>query len=754
VNFHHPYHFVPVEPPSGNVSRSAFENGAPTHVTHGRYAPDTWSGRIVCRLETVSPMFIGSTRHEEDDKPVKVKVDNYTLAGQIAIPASSLRGTLSSIAEAASDSAMRVFDSKAHYSVRKPMEPEHVLSAIGVVLGDKASGFQLQPLCIPTLRADRDGFAALPKPFWSLFPEPNLKVYVGDSRSIRRDSFPFRTFDMAKPEWFALPLETRKWLPGYRLADDRFQYRKPVSTRGYVLGQTPLEGAADPVPIEEAKRLDEDRRRTWKPGVMRVLGCWGNREAEIPPGKKHEVFLPWPERPDWPVVEIPGSVVDEFHELCAARMEASLKAHERDPRKNPLLPFEPRDTRPGRESKSTPKAQRLILLKKGDLVYFGVDERGTINEISFSAIWRKTVRNGTDSAKASEFFPAELSPFSHTRGTVSPAELLFGFVEDVKGRPAPPPPAKPRQALALASRVRTSAALPSGPVRLLDEVTLKVLDAPKPPCPSLYFKPRGNPNGEFIPKMKLDARLHEAQGRKFYLHQPPQTEPWRSVSKKAGPDAKEVNKDQQCRINPIAAGQSFYFHLDFDNLSDAEIGLLLYSLSPSERFLHKIGMGKGIGLGSVRISPMALLRVDRARRYTPEGLAGPRYHQALLAPAALAHWDGPYAAEKLAASSAPASDLLPIRDAFRNGMNPNIRQAIELIGDPANVKAPVLPPLIQGQTDPELETFKWFVANETGLVDRAADREIPAQKQFLRPLVNRRDLPVFIQPAWMPRRRR
>jgi hypothetical protein len=268
--------------------------------------------------------------------------------------------------------------------VRKPLEPEHVLSAIGVVLGDANDGFQLQPLCIPTLKADRDGAAALPKPFRDLFPEPNLKVYVGNPASIRHNAFRYKTFDAEKPQWFALPLEQRKWLPGFRLADDQFQYRKPVSSRGYVLGQVPLQGASDPVPVEQVLRLSEEERRFWRPGVMRVLGCWDNRESSMPPGKKHEIFLPWPDNA--PIVEIPKQVVDEFHEVCDARMEASLNAHERDPEVHPLLPFEPRDTRPGREGKHVPKEQRLIRLKKGDLVYFGVDLGGDVNEISFSAI--------------------------------------------------------------------------------------------------------------------------------------------------------------------------------------------------------------------------------------------------------------------------------------------------------------------------------------------------------------------------------
>jgi hypothetical protein len=284
---------------------------------------------------------------------------------------------------------------------------------------------------------------------------------------------------------------------------------------------------------------------------------------------------------------------------------------------------------------------------------------------------------------------------------------------------------------------------------LLPPVTLKVLDNPKPPCPFLYFKPRANPAGAFIGKMQLNAKDHQAQGRKYYLHQPANGEPWKS-------NYAEANQDQQSSVQPIAHGQVFYFHLDFDNLSDEELGLLLYSLCPSDGFRHKIGMGKCVGLGSIHVSPLALLRIDRKRRYTPGGLSGARYHEVWLAnDEVVRSWPALYRLEKEALAGATVGILYNLRDRYREQMNPQIRQAIELIGDPRFVTAPVLPPMLEDQNkEPEKETFQWFVANETGKVDVSTNREIPAQRQFLRPLHNRKDLPVFSQPVWQPRRGR
>jgi hypothetical protein len=183
----------------------------------------------------------------------------------------------------------------------------------------------------------------------------------------------------------------------------------------FVLGQTSLQAGLEPVPANDLSRVAENFRANCVPGVARVLGCWGNREESIPPGKKHELFLPWPQRQDWPFVKLPDDVREDFETLANARMEASLKAHERDPRKSPLLPFEPRDTRPSREGKDVDAGNRKIELRNGDLVYFAAGPGGRITEISYSAIWRKWVRKDGRPAKAREFFPGELNPFSPER---------------------------------------------------------------------------------------------------------------------------------------------------------------------------------------------------------------------------------------------------------------------------------------------------------------------------------------------------
>jgi len=78
-------------------------------------------------------------------------------------------------------------------------------------------------------------------------------------------------------------------------------------------------------------------------------------------------------------------------------------------------------------------------------------------------------------------------------------------------------------------------------------------------------------------------RGREVKGRKFYYHG--------TLAK--GPDAR------------IAAGtgSTFNVRIHFENLSDAELGLLLAALGqhPEKPFLLKVGAGKPVGMGSVEV---------------------------------------------------------------------------------------------------------------------------------------------------------
>ena len=125
----------------------------------------------------------------------------------------------------------------------------------------------------------------------------------------------------------------------------------------------------------------------------------------------------------------------------------------------------------------------------------------------------------------------------------------------------------------------------------------KTLGEPKPTSYQLYLEQKGE-------KADRDWGTENAviRGYKLYWHQAANF-PWR----KDEADAKD-NVDR--KIRPLKAGSVFEGRIRFKNLSEVELGALLkvFSLAAKDRELcFKIGQGKGIGLGSIRIDAHLIL---------------------------------------------------------------------------------------------------------------------------------------------------
>jgi len=357
-----------------------------------------------------------------------------------------------------------------------------------------------------------------------------------------------------------------------------------------------------------------------------------------------------------------------------------------------------------------------------------------VGEIAISSIWRKSAGGGSH-----EYFrkiSSEILPFNKNRKQISIAEQMFGFVEYCERNDKEP-------GLAFTSRLRFSFGYmhPFCTPQYGKEVLLKILDSPKPPCPSLYFKSqsegyiskknlsiagrrdirRGRDEGKFI------GKDHIPQGRKFYLHKhKDQKTPW-----KTGTTHEDDNLAQKSLIKPLKPRSEFYFHIDFNNLSKDELGLLCYAVRPAEEFRHKIGMGKSIGMGKVCIDPIGLFYIDREKRYQKDNLfSSQRYHSCWTKEEPLDNWPASYKHE-MACKTRGGESFESLRDIFAVRINPNIKYALELLGDPSKIHRHVKTPSLINQ-DPEKETFKWFVENEKEQGERRDST--PSSTQWLRPL--------------------
>ncbi len=742
--FTNPYHFVPVEKAENHeywLNNTDFDDRKLKHYSHAKYHPDTYSGRIICRLTTEKPMFVGALREQANPNEA-ANVKPFELEEQPAIPASTLRGLLSSIAETASNSALRVLHDKV-LSYRKAMGEG--LPAIGmVIIKENEEGkrnYYLKPLALPLLQKKQ-----LTKGHGYTYNDENdteklayskmfrgnarLKVYIKgyDINDKPINSLENKTtFTHQDNTFYYAHLREHKFvkehgtfvLPSVR--DDTLH-----GTRG---GHVDAQNTVNNSPIiteEEWQTKSIEEKKSYTRGILRILG---KENRDMPNTKKYELFIPYPDGTQgvdhWQDFPILPEAIERFHQLADERTNEDA-----------ALPYEPIHTKRNHNpqilkeelaKKGLKNGDKALRLKEGDLVYFRPtlkDGNAVVAEIAFSSIWRERVEDDDgESASVHRFFSSidpELLPFHKGRNFISPAELLFGFTqkdEDEKGKKKEEKNADSGRALA--GRVQVSfgklapeQALPNYQERVL----LKSLLSPKLPCPMMYFKNRYN-NKEhknkselYIHKSKLNLSRYKPQGRKMYVHSHSSNgnEPWKSL------DANNhKTKKLKEYVTPVKENTEFYFHIDFNNLSEWELGMLCYALRPTDEFRHKLGMGKSIGLGRVRIDPVSLFLIDREQRYrTTDIFNASRYNDAWIDETIQlpSNW---YSSEQMEQTLTP-NYWNNLRNAFRETISPNVRNALELLGNPDKVTAVVHTPQVAGKEGAKLEqeSFKWFVQNE------------------------------------------
>jgi CRISPR-associated protein (TIGR03986 family) len=742
TEFHHPYNFIPVtgkivnkdnKNPSAKIAYVDVKDGKSNHVRHDLWHSEQRSGRIICRLRLETPTVVGAEQIEEDGFASK-RVKPYQRGGKLAIPANSLRGMIGSIAEALSQSALRVLEDR-YFSVRKSVNDDNakVLSAIGML--KKSSNpderwFDLVPLTIPTLRARRGQYQMdekWRKVFGNAPLAQCLSAYVDGykeggtreqpKRAYQKDSFLDKkrpvSFNAKKPAFYYARLVGVPDQTASEPINSNSTGLRETDNRYFLLGQQMKKGDDAILNQEEFDSLDDVAKKGYTKGILRVLGIV-DREKEIPSTKKHEMFIPVSKIPR---IAVPDDVVERFYRLANERQAESEE--------NLQLPFQLNgynDWEPD----------------SGQLFFFdvGLDDEGQpfVSEISISAIWRKEV-----DGKAWDFFRSidpNALPWNPERKKLTPAELLFGVAEEIKSDEEGSlgePPQETKPARNLASRLRFHDAMPlSGKkVEIFNHpVTLKILNSPKLPCPSMYFHPRNGGQGQFISKTALNANDHRPNGRKVYLRHPPGSVDWETHNH----DPKQEKLKLRC--TPLDKGQDFYFPIDFENLSEAELGLLLTSLRPSEEFRHRLGLGKPLGLGTVEVAIEGVFLVNRVARYGLDALNQPRYHavwrkEPLQQESA---WAGLYPEEAGRLSELRSEGKLTWPEGLVDALiDRKTLSLLQTIGVPGKLRpnTPVEPPLMVGQS-PEQETFRWFQENER-----------PENRQALQPIQPGQELPTL-----------
>ncbi|MBQ8012094.1 MAG: TIGR03986 family CRISPR-associated RAMP protein [Ruminococcus sp.] len=236
-------------------------------------------------------------------------------------------------------------------------------------------------------------------------------------------------------------------------------------------------------------------------------------------------------------------------------------------------------------------------------------------------------------------FAGEHRPCSQ-RSNLCEACALFGFVG--------------KEGAALGSRLRIADAVFAGeqPPVYREPVTLKELSSPKLTSMEMYTKVKGKANHtpywnyDFYKLKIYDSKkkkevwsYQELQktdislnGRKFYYHHPQC-----SGTKHYALDPKLIDAKKSERVvtvRPLAGEESnrFTFDVYFEHITENELQKLLMVLSlfgNDSSHLYKLGMGKPLGLGSVKICvETVLLRTIDLTREKPYQFAETKDYQA------------------------------------------------------------------------------------------------------------------------------
>jgi CRISPR-associated protein (TIGR03986 family) len=216
--------------------------------------------------------------------------------------------------------------------------------------------------------------------------------------------------------------------------------------------------------------------------------------------------------------------------------------------------------------------------------------------------------------------PRDFVPPGLRRDTdIDLAEAIFGFTKDPKKLSNHPD----KKELRYAGRVRiTSARLapkqeniwlsPNG------SITPQILGSPKPTTFQHYLvqaHPDAIKAGPFrggrtiYDYATMTPSITVIRGNKLFWH--------KGEVEQSNIEMRERGKENVAtRIQPVRAGVQFEFRIQFENLSAVELGALLWVLQigADDNYRLKLGMGKPLGLGAVKVIPTLHL-IDHVARY-------------------------------------------------------------------------------------------------------------------------------------------
>lgn len=556
--FLNPYNFV------RNIEKSRPECkilGNCSPPPHDRYVGMT--GHIKCIAETKTPLFISDSHEINEDNGHKT-FRFFQYDGKLALPPSTLRGMIRSVFEAVTNSCFAVFQKDEPYTLehRKSRAPEDILPARVLKVDENGAQFELLDCKV--------------KPLVSIPAGPSV-VQAGAVLG----SYPPRVLDRRTKQHFE---PSYSQLPEGAYDGMRIAALVTKVPKKHKSGRFRSFHAVQIVPSSQQELLREDHEYAKVFGWLHLTG------PNIENKHDERLFFRWDDKDLNPpeIDKIPhaylckcdNAVIAEYNHHLNGYWERLGKIVEK--LGNQRWPNSTNDM---------PQPSTFIrknnLLNPGDLVYVQVKRN--------SKCIAKLLRT-VSMPRLPYAFPREKFLFEHLKRcknhqALCPACRMFGWVDD-----KPLTDVKPT---AYAGRVRLSYGELISSKRFLPDTRLAILSAPKPTTTSFYLL---NKQGEPDPTVDYDADGARLRGRKFYRHHD------RVVPEEY--TGKEPTEQNRTVHGAMDTGATFKFTVEFENLAPLELGALLYALELEEGMFHRLGYGKPLGFGSIKITVDSLKTID------------------------------------------------------------------------------------------------------------------------------------------------
>ena len=238
------------------------------------------------------------------------------------------------------------------------------------------------------------------------------------------------------------------------------------------------------------------------------------------------------------------------------------------------------------EEKKPPKDREdfyIDELKEGDTIIFEVNEKGRIENFSFSEIPRLRYKMSPLDLIPRQFHPC-------TSENLCFACRMFGTIGDHTENKSGEK--KEEKIISMSSKIFISDALSinNKSKELEKKLILKSLGEPHPSLTRFYLEN----NGTYDKNFKI-------RGRKFYWHHQDKIEAGKNYSNYLKTISDPAPSTTNSTIWFLEPEQNFEFEVTFKDLTDEELGILIYSLELEQDLLHKFGKAKAFGLGSCEI---------------------------------------------------------------------------------------------------------------------------------------------------------